>query len=306
MSYYCKLDQMKNIDEEILALRGEIDGKYLSILRDENFLPVLTILTNSEIDSGTESYIKSLAKFAETLSVRVVHNICCNPTQALNAIDNPSPDCYGILYMCEYGEPYDSLLKEKIPTSLDIDCVSSAAYGKFVKNMSEELVGPSTACAVRMLINHIVKKYSNRDDAKCDMSVQIFGRSERVGLPLAEMLIHDNYATKCFGSRTIHSSYDCPDFIITATNKPNQFEEDDLGVSSFDYKAQCIIDVGCEYDEEKHKLAGNVDRSTLREGLKINSVLGGIGPLTSYITLAKVRQNYARIQKEKFLCAVSQ
>lgn len=183
-----------------------------------------------------------------------------------------------------------SQVLEWIPTHKDADGLTSHSLGLLFKG--QQTIAPCTPSGVM----EILKFYGYDVSGK---SVVVVGRSQIVGLPMAQLMIQAHATVTVVHSKTVNSEayIKAADIVVVAAGKPKLFGRDHFK------KEAIVIDVGIHRDEN-NKLCGDVDP----EGLDVQAltpVPGGVGPMTiamllkNTVELYKLRSRKIETEKEK-------
>jgi len=163
----------------------------------------------------------------------------------------------------------------------DVDGVTKINQERLINN--ESCLIPCTARAVLKVLKEYKVSLENK-------KIAIIGKSNLVGLPLYHILKDKSEVILC-DSKTekIENKIQQSDIIITATGKPNYFDD------NYFKNGQVIIDVGTNYLDGK--LVGDVNCS-LTKDISITPVPGGVGQLTpiylfwNLLEAKKLQNNY--------------
>ena len=166
---------------------------------------------------------------------------------------------------------------EWIPTEKDADGLTSHSLGLLFKG--QHIIAPCTPSGVM----EILKYYGYDVTGK---SVVVVGRSQIVGLPMAQLMIQANATVTLVHSKTKNSEayIKTADIVVVAAGKPKLF-----GRGHFKEDA-IVIDVGIHRDEN-NKLCGDVDPQELNVQA-LTPVPGGVGPMTIAMLLKNTVELY--------------
>lgn len=275
----------KKVSKRILEdLKIEVEK-----LADIGVVPLLTIFLVGT-DPASDYYSKNILKNGNKLGIRI--NLISlekdiQENELIKQIENANvdPDVHGILLQM----PLPSHLQpDKITMGInpekDVDSLHPLNAGKLL--LGKECFIPCTPAAVLELI----KFYKiNTDGAR----VVILGRSNIVGMPLANLLLQKyNYAnatvTVCHShTKDLEEITKSADILISAIGRPYFVTE------NMTKKDSIIIDVGInrilDKDSKQYKFIGDVDYESVFEKVKaITPVPGGIGSITTATLMSNV------------------
>lgn len=147
----------------------------------------------------------------------------------------------------------------------DVDCLSVENIGLLNKNQTR--VAPCTPAGVMEILNHYGHDVTG-------MNAVVVGRSQIVGLPMAQLLLQKSATVTICHSKTkkLSKFTKAADLVVVAAGKP-QF----LGADDFKEDA-IVIDVGIHRLADK-KLCGDVNFDKLKVKAA-TPVPGGVGPMT--------------------------
>ncbi len=187
----------------------------------------------------------------------------------------------GILLQLPLPKHLDSAKAiELIPAEKDADGLTAASMGKLFKG--EQIVAPCTPAGVM----EILKFYKHDMTGK---SVVVVGRSQIVGLPMAQLMIQANATVTVVHSKTknMEEYVAKADVIVVAAGKPRFLDKRHFK------KDAIVIDVGIHRDSS-NKLCGDVNADGL-DVLAATPVPGGVGPMT----IAMLLKNTVTLYKER-------
>lgn len=280
---------------EVYNPKGVIENlEKFSIHPYQYLTPTLAVIIKKDAQQDEVSYLKSLQRKAKEYGAKILVSYVLNVHNAALVIQNlrSGYEVNGIIILSSFGEEIDRALSNLIPSRLDLDCVSSATFGKLITNTSPIgfRFGPCTSVACYKILEDIYKT----DDFKYK-SIGIVNRSLRVGRPLAEILTQHNGTATVYHSK---SNIDLKqhDAVICAVGKPNYFTSESFR------EGQIVIDVGINA-LPNNKVCGDVDfenvKTTLGEKGIITPVPGCCGQLTTTILFAKLFVSAAELAGER-------
>ncbi|MCK4357151.1 MAG: bifunctional 5,10-methylenetetrahydrofolate dehydrogenase/5,10-methenyltetrahydrofolate cyclohydrolase [Candidatus Cloacimonetes bacterium] len=258
-------------------------------LADIGVVPLLTIFLVGT-DPASDYYSKTILKNGNKLGIKI--NLISlkkdiQENELIKQIENANvdPDVHGILLQM----PLPSHLQpDKITMGInpekDVDSLHPLNAGKLL--LGKECFIPCTPAAVLELI----KFYKiNTDGAR----VVILGRSNIVGMPLANLLLQKcKYAnatvTVCHShTKDLEEITKSADILISAIGRPY------FVTANMTKKDSIIIDVGInrilDKDSKQYKFVGDVDYESVFEKVKaITPVPGGIGSITTATLMSNI------------------
>ena len=262
----------------------------IAACRTAGVVPTLALLRVGE-DPSDLSYERTALKRAEALGVAVrpvalgadaTADEVARRLQAVNADDG----IHGCLLFRPLPPGLDDVrLSNLLAPEKDIDGITAMSLaGVFVAEPHG--FPPSTAEACLQLLDHYGIPVEGRH-------VTIAGRSLVVGRPVSMMLLERDATVTLCHSRTaeLPRHTRAADVVICATGKPRFF-----GPQC--YRAgQTVLDVGINFDAAG-QLCGDVDFEAVEPLLggegAITPVPGGLGTVTTSVTMAHVVQNAER------------
>lgn len=147
-----------------------------------------------------------------------------------------------------------------------------------------------TANAVYQMLKH-------NDVPLAGKKVGVVGRSAKVGLSTALLLMQANATVTIYHSFSDLQGLKNEDIVVSAVGKPK------LLTADLFCGGQTVIDVGINTDPATGKICGDVDFDNVVEVLgdkgAITPVPGGIGPLTNTILFSRLFSNAWNKQKEE-------
>lgn len=271
------------------ALREDLAGR-VEALGERGVTPCLAIVRVGERPDDV-SYERTAVRRAEGLGVSVRRfELPADATQAqLEAvIDEVNADAaiHGCLLFRPLPPGLDDVrLSNLLAPEKDIDGITAMSLaGVFVAEPHG--FPPSTAEACLQLLDHYGIPVEGRH-------VTIAGRSLVVGRPVSMMLLERDATVTLCHSRTaeLPRHTRAADVVICATGKPRFF-----GPECF-RAGQTVLDVGINFDAAG-QLCGDVDFEAVEPLLggegAITPVPGGLGTVTTSVTMAHVVQNAER------------
>ena len=209
---------MTNLDCSSVA--EAIDNETKDIISAQCLQPRLLIVREGD-DAGDAAYINAIKRKAEKLGITV--NVC-------GLMDYEEEVCFSDGVICMSCHSYMEPLQDVDGLNLD-SCFN-----------------PCTAEAIIRILEHHGVEMSGTN-------ATVVGRSKRVGLPAARMLINKDATVRVCHSKTHPKTLDVSaymaDILVSAVGKPNLFD------GNYFLTGTVIVDVGMGVDEDG-KLAGDV------------------------------------------------
>jgi methylenetetrahydrofolate dehydrogenase (NADP+)/methenyltetrahydrofolate cyclohydrolase len=222
-------------------------------------------------DSASQVYVGSKIKACAELGFasfehRVPANVSMADLEALIVSLNQDDKVHGILVQLPLPKTLDeSEVLATISPEKDVDCLSAENIGLLAKNKAR--ISPCTPSGVM----EILKFYGH--DPK-SMKAVVVGRSQIVGLPMAQLLLQkDATVTVCHSkTKDLRSYTKDADIVVVAAGRPQMLGREDFK------KGAIVIDVGIHRIDGK--LCGDVKFDELSETAAATPVPGGVGPMT--------------------------
>lgn len=211
-------------------------------------IPQLFCILNKN-DPAQRSYLKSMKRAFDQVGIKVV-----------TTPEMPATNIHGAIAL-------DG--RTHVPEALDIDCVERSSLRDFYGDV-DGCFEPSTAKGICYLLEKMHEVESK--------NVVIINRSDRIGKPLAHMLLRKNATVSVCHSKTPLSTkiglINHADVIVTATGRKKELRE-----LFFANPNTLIVDASCWEDEER-KLHGDIP-CDIHGLIRFTPVPGGIGLLTT-------------------------
>lgn len=258
-------------------------------LKANGIIPKLAVILVGE-DSASKIYVRNKSKSCKEVGIEFEETILKENTSMdmlLNIIDelNERKDITAILLQSPIPKGLD--IQEafnRINPEKDVDGFNPLNVGKL-------MIGEDTfiSCTPYGIIK-MLEEYNIDLEGK---HAVIIGRSNIVGKPLSQCLLHKNATVTICHSKTnnIEKITKNADILISAVGKINMVTKDMIKEDAV------VIDVGMNRKEDG-KLAGDVDFENVKEKTSyITPVPGGVGPMTiamlmnNVIKAAKIQNN---------------
>jgi methylenetetrahydrofolate dehydrogenase (NADP+) / methenyltetrahydrofolate cyclohydrolase len=224
-------------------------------------------------DSASQVYVGSKLKACAELGFasfehRVPANISMVDLKALIVDLNQDDKVHGILVQLPLPKSLDEYeVISTISPLKDVDGLAAENIGLLAKNKTR--VAPCTPSGVI----EILKFYGH--DVK-GLNAVVVGRSQIVGLPMAQLLLQQDATVTVCHSKTkdLRSFTKAADLVVVAAGRANMLGKDDFK------KDAIVIDVGI-HRLDSGKLCGDVKFEELQGHAKAATpVPGGVGPMT--------------------------
>lgn len=277
----------KLIDGKAFAegLRARVAGHVERLKTEHGITPGLAVVIVGR-DPASQVYVTNKAKQTVEVGMASFKYELPEDTSEADVLAlvhelNARPDVHGILVQNPLPPQIDPLkVIEAIAPAKDVDCFTPDSVGRAVIG----LPGPRscTPLGCLMLLRDTLGSLSG-------LNAVIIGRSNLVGKPMAQLLLHENCTVTIAHSRTkdLPSVVRQADIVIAAVGRPNMVKADWLKPGA------TVIDVGInrvpapDKGEGKTRLVGDVDFAAAKDVAgAITPVPGGVGPMTIACLLA--------------------
>lgn len=239
---------------------------------EPEYRPTLAIMSIGD-DPASEVYVRNKMRACKENGIGCV--VCNIPKHNVEYAAETmqrwanDPDINGIIL--QLPAPFADDLVELIPAEKDVDGFKPDS--------------PFTPCTPAGIISLI-------QDCKYDIAganAVVVGRSDIVGRPVADLLLHKNCTVTVCHSKTVDlaSHTKRADILVVAAGVPNLITGDMIKPGAI------VIDVGI--NRVNGKLVGDVDFESAKEVAGwITPVPGGVGPMTVAMLLKNVCEAYKR------------
>lgn len=260
----------------------ELESKYIFRYIKGNYSPTLVILMSHNHSEDDECYLRSLKKVAQEYRVNVNVRQCENDLIAAQEIQILKSDSNitGVLFLGKFDNLMS--LASQLPMRLDLDCANYGSLGHMIFSNDESSfrLGPCTSIACYEIIKDILGTNNF-----AGLKMGIIGRSLRVGLPLAEILVQRDATTTVYHSKSNVKFFSNYDVVVSAVGRPHIWNHHSFHNNSI------IIDVGI--NELNGKICGDIDYEFLdsQDGVLVPSP-GGVGKVTTTVLFCKLFINF--------------
>lgn len=261
-------------------------------LKAADIVPTLAIVRMGERPDDL-SYERTAMKRAESLGI-AVRSVALDeftPQSVVEAAMHDIAHDAGV-HGCLLFRPLPSFVSESRVCELlvpekDIDGITLASLGSVFTD-GRTGFPPCTAAACIEILDHYSVPLVGKH-------VVVVGRSLVVGKPVSMMLLRRNASVTICHSRTEHLEEICreADIVICATGRARAFD------AEFFSPGQTVLDVGINFDTHG-RLCGDVDFDKVEPLVAaITPVPGGIGTVTTSMTMAHTVEAAERAQAER-------
>jgi methylenetetrahydrofolate dehydrogenase (NADP+)/methenyltetrahydrofolate cyclohydrolase len=233
-------------------------------------------------DPASEIYVRGKIRACAEVGIASIHHhlsadVSQDEVVELLAELNERPDVSGILLQLPVPDHLDGkALTALIDPEKDVDGLTPISAGRLLQNRPG--LRPCTpAGCIELLDRHGVSLEG--------AEAVVVGRSDLVGRPVAQMLLHRNATVTMCHSRTRDLGAECrrADILIAAVGRPELVRGDWVK------EGAVVIDVGINRTE--HGLVGDVEFAAAAERASlITPVPGGVGPMTIAMLLRNTVQ----------------
>jgi methylenetetrahydrofolate dehydrogenase (NADP+)/methenyltetrahydrofolate cyclohydrolase len=270
----------KIIDGKKIAneLCDELAVKAEKLKKDKNIVPGLAVILVGN-DPASAVYVANKNKKAKLIGINGSEILLSEGTSQVDLLLkikelNEDDSVHGILVQLPLPKHINKdLVINSIDSKKDVDGFNIENVGRLYTK--QECFVPCTPQGCMILIEKVLGK-----DLSGKKAV-VFGRSDIVGKPMAELLLQANCTVTILHSRSNNAKEESlkADIIVAAIGKPKFID------SSYVKEGAVIIDVGINRivnpETGKGKLVGDVDFEDCFEKAKaITPVPGGVGPMT--------------------------
>ncbi|WP_438959237.1 bifunctional methylenetetrahydrofolate dehydrogenase/methenyltetrahydrofolate cyclohydrolase FolD [Nereida sp.] len=259
---------------------------HVTRLKDENGItPGLAVVLVGE-DPASQVYVRSKGKMTVEVGMNsFVHKLDVNTSEedllALIEKLNNDPAVHGILCQLPLPKHLDEdLIINSISPAKDVDGFHISNVG--LLGTGQKSMVPCTPLGCLMMLR-------DHHGSISGMNAVVIGRSNIVGKPMAQLLLHDSATVTIAHSRTkdLADVVRAADIVVAAVGRPEMVPGDWIK------QGATVIDVGInridapEKGEGKTRLVGDVDYASCAEVAgAITPVPGGVGPMTIACLLA--------------------
>lgn len=278
-----RLMAMKLAGKEVVAKMGEELAARIERLKGAGVVPCLCIVRVGESPDDL-SYERTAVKRAETLGIEVQRCVldATASTEELLAVLREVNECEAV-HGCLLFRPLPAHIDEvavceALAPEKDIDGITSRSLAGVFAGTGEGFAPATAQACLEMLDFYGIPVAGKR--------VAVLGRSLVIGKPVAMMLLARNATVTMCHSRTEDLAAVCreADIVVCATGRARAYG------AEFFRAGQTVLDVGINFDAEGN-LCGDVDYAAVEPVVDaITPVPGGLGSVTTSVTMAHVVQ----------------
>lgn len=271
---------------------------------------LLIILRRDEASLDVCSYVKSLTDTCQRYNVKVeqIEFYDINLTVVRKCLNN----CDGFIVASDFGPDRRTLEKFlSTYTTKDIDAFlpqtralwyddRTFAYGRRMYQF------PCVAIATYVVVNSYMERFLPN---RTNKSVIIVNRSLSLGRPLAELFLKNDYAVSVYHSKSKPylgcASTQQPDAVILAAGSEDWYADDLFYQFDVDGFVD-VLTVNLGLRQEGGDLVGDFPEKELDDrNCDYVPALGGIGPITSMIAVAKLYYIASHWTDERRTCVAA-
>ncbi len=291
------------IDGKAIAaeIRAVVAAEAAKLNSEQGLVPGLAVVLVGD-DPASQIYVRNKERQAAEAGMKsVTHRLDADVSQSdvLEVVRtlNRDPEIHGILVQLPLPGHLDpSAVIDAIEPAKDVDGLSLVNVARLAEGLRH---GPKAAMvpATPLGVEILLKRYAG------DLTGQnavVMGRSNLVGRPVAQLLLHANCTVTVTHSRTLNLQELCrtADILIAAVGQPQMVTGDWLKPGA------TVIDIGInriaaptQENPEKTRLVGDVDFDTAAAVAgAITPVPGGVGPMTIACLLVNTLTAACRIR----------
>jgi methylenetetrahydrofolate dehydrogenase (NADP+)/methenyltetrahydrofolate cyclohydrolase len=261
------------------ALAERVRAEVAEEVRELGELTLATVLVGD--DPASDVYVRLKHKAAQAIGIRAVDKRLPADTSQEEVLEllsalNEDESVDGILVQTPLPAHMDEVaVTDAVAAEKDVDGFNPLNTGRLYRG--RPTLVPATAAGVMRLLDEYEIPLAGRHAV-------VVGRSDRVGKPLAHLLLQRNATITVCHSRTA----DLPkhtrdaDVLVVAVGRAGLVSRDMVKPGA------TVVDVGMNRGESG--LVGDVDRDVAEQAAYLTPVPGGVGPMT----IAMVLQNTVR------------
>lgn len=261
------------------GLAARVRAEVAEEVRDLGDVGLATVLVGD--DPASDVYIRLKHDAAEAMGIRAVDKRLPAETSEADVLDlvaalNEDDTIDGILVQTPLPPHMDEIaVTDAVAAAKDVDGFNPLNTGQLYRG--RPTLVPATAAGVMRLLDEYVIQLSGRHAV-------VVGRSDRVGKPLAHLLLQRNATVTICHSRTRELARHTlsADVLVVAVGQAGL-------VSAEMVKSRAtVVDVGMNRGEDG--LVGDVDPAAAERAAYMTPVPGGVGPMTIAMVLANTVQ----------------
>jgi methylenetetrahydrofolate dehydrogenase (NADP+) / methenyltetrahydrofolate cyclohydrolase len=256
------------------ALAERVRAEVADEVRALGELGLATILVGD--DPASDVYIRLKHKAAEAAGIRAIDKRLPAETSEADVLDlvstlNADDSVDGILVQTPLPAHIDEItVTDAVSSEKDVDGFSPLNTGRLYRG--RPTLVPATAAGVMRLLDEYEIPLAGRHAV-------VVGRSDRVGKPLAHLLLQRNATVTVCHSRTTDLAQHtrAADVLVVAVGRARLVSPDMVKAGA------TVVDVGMNRGEEG--LVGDVERDVAERAAYFTPVPGGVGPMTIAMVL---------------------
>jgi methylenetetrahydrofolate dehydrogenase (NADP+)/methenyltetrahydrofolate cyclohydrolase len=256
------------------ALAERVRAEVAEDVRELGELGLATVLVGD--DPASDVYIKLKHKAAEAVGIRAVDKrLPADTTEedvlGLVAALNEDDTIDGILVQTPLPAQMDEItVTDAVTSEKDVDGFNPLNTGRLYRG--RPTLVPATAAGVMRLLDEYEIQLAGR-------YAVVVGRSDRVGKPLAHLLLQRNATVTVCHSHTADLARHTrdADVLVVAVGRAGLVSREMVKAGA------TVVDVGMNRDESG--LVGDVDRDVAEVAGHFTPVPGGVGPMTIAMVL---------------------
>lgn len=248
-------------------------------VRELGELALATVLVGD--DPASEVYIRLKHKAAEEVGIRAIDRRLPADTSEEDVLElvaslNEDDGIHGILVQTPLPAQMDEItVTDAVAAAKDVDGFNPLNTGRLYRG--RPMLVPATAAGVMRLLDAYEIELAGRNAV-------VVGRSDRVGKPLAHLLLQRNATVTICHSHTgeLERHTLAADVLVVAVGR--------AGIVSKEMVADgaTVVDVGMNRGESG--LVGDVDPDVAERAGHMTPVPGGVGPMTIAMVLSNTVQ----------------
>jgi methylenetetrahydrofolate dehydrogenase (NADP+)/methenyltetrahydrofolate cyclohydrolase len=280
---------MNSLDGKTVALsvQKQIGEQVAKLVAAGAKKPGLAVVLVGD-DPASQVYVGSKVKTCRALGFesfehRLPATVDFTSLQKLILKLNQDPQVHGILVQLPLPKHLNEFdVISLISPAKDADCLTTQNIGKLFQH--KQIISSCTPSGVMEILRFYKYKLEG-------LNAVVVGRSQIVGLPMAQLLIQANATVTVAHSKTknLKELTRSADLVIAAIGKPQFFTGD------FFKKGAIVIDVGIHRLENK-KLCGDVQWDEMDHLEACTPVPGGVGPMTIAMLMSNTFQLYKTLE----------
>jgi methylenetetrahydrofolate dehydrogenase (NADP+)/methenyltetrahydrofolate cyclohydrolase len=256
------------------ALAERVRAEVADEVRALGELGLATVLVGD--DPASDTYIRLKHKAAEAVGIRAVDKRLAPETSEEEVLElvaalNDDESVDGILVQTPLPAHMDEItVTDEVSAAKDVDGFNPLNTGRLYRG--RPMLVPATAAGVMRLLDEYEIPFAGRHAV-------VVGRSDRVGKPLAHLLLQRNATVTICHSHTAELSKHTQDadVLVVAVGREGLVSRDMVK------RGATVVDVGMNRSESG--VVGDVDRDVAERAAYLAPVPGGVGPMTIAMVL---------------------